>query len=145
MRRLVLLLLLLALVLTSCGGPPPDTTVPDPPQATVIEKIDNDKVNKIVEEWKSSVPATMTGQGIKAETIEQKLYQSKASLQEIADFYKQQLTAKNWIEAPRMPGVQDGFLLTGYELGTTSLVVGAVDANQFEGSGVIVYTAKGTK
>src|SRR5687768_4299939 len=113
MRRLVLLLLLLALVLTSCGGPPPDTTVPDPPQATVIEKIDNDKINKVLDEWKSTVPATMKSQAVLEESIEQKVYQSNASLQEIADFYKQQLTEKGWIAAPRSPGVQEGFLLTG--------------------------------
>src|SRR3712207_3217786 len=112
MQRLVFLLLF-ALVLASCGGSPPDTTVPDPPQATVIETIDNDTIGKIVEEWKSSVPAAMKSQQVQEASIEQKVYRSNASLQEIADFYRQQLPAKSWVESPRMPGLQDGVLLTG--------------------------------
>jgi hypothetical protein len=43
-----------------------------------------------------------------------------------------------------MPGIQDGILLTGYEIGTTSLVIGAIDATRLGSPGVIVYLAKGT-
>ena len=143
MRRVVLFIVLLALVLVSCGGPPADTTVGDPPKSTVFEKSDNEKINKLVADWKATVPTAMKNQQVK-DPIEEKVYQSSANLQEINDFYKQ-LTEKSWIQAPRMPGIQDGVLLTGYDSGNTTLVIGAVDAKQLGGSGVIVYTAKGTK
>jgi hypothetical protein len=76
--------------------------------------------------------------------IEEKVYQSTASLEEIEAFYKK-LTEKSWIESTRMPGIQNGILLTGYDSGNTSLIIGAVDAKPLGGTGVIVYTAKGTK
>ncbi len=43
------------------------------------------------------------------------------------------LTDKSWTVAPRMPGVQNGILLTGYDSGNTSLVVGAIDAKPLGG------------
>jgi len=144
MRHVVLLAILLAYILASCGGPPPDTTVPDPPKSVPLERSDNDKINKLLEGWKREVPAAMKAAGVK-DPIEEKVYQSTASLQEIADFYKKELTAKNWIQAQRMPGVQNSVLVDGYDLGTTTLVIGAVDASQMGGSGVVVYTAKGSK
>jgi hypothetical protein len=134
---------LLGLVLAGCGGTPADTTVGDPPQATVIEKSGNEKVDKIVADWKSSVPAVMKEQQVK-DPIEEKVYQSNASLQEIADFYKK-LTEKSWVQSQRMPGIQNGVLLTGYDSGNTTLVVGAIDATPLGGTGVVIYTAKGTK
>jgi len=142
MRRMVVWIAFLALVLAGCGGAPADTTVGDPPQSKVIETSGNQKVDKVVAEWKTAVKAAMLEQQIKAETIEEKVYQSSASLQEIDDFYKQ-LTEKSWIVAPRMPGIQNGILLTGYDSGTTALVIGAIDTAPLGGSGVIVYTAKG--
>jgi hypothetical protein len=143
MRRVILVVALLALVLIGCGGPPADTTVGDPPQAKAIETTGNEKLDKIVADWKSSVPAVMKEQQVK-DPIEQKVYQSNASLQEIADFYKK-LTEQSWVESPRMPGIQNGVLLTGYDSGNTTLVVGAVDAKPLGGTGVVIYTAKGTK
>jgi hypothetical protein len=137
-------MLMLALALAACGGPPADTTVPDPPQSTTFEQSDNAKINQIVEGWKSTVPAEMKAQAVK-DPIEEKVYQSTASLQEINDFYNTQLTQKNWVRAQRIPSPADGVLLAGYEIGTTTLVIGAVDASQLGGSGVVVYTAKGTK
>jgi len=89
------------------------------------------------------VPAAMKAAGAK-DPIEQKVFQSTASLQEIYDFYDKQLTQKNWQQSKNMPGIQDGILLTGYEIGTTSLVIGAVDATQLGSPDVIVYLAKGT-
>ena len=133
----------LALVLAGCGGTPADTTVGDPPKSKVIEASGNQQVDKIITDWKSTVPAAMKEQLVQ-DPIEEKVYQSDASLEEIDTFYKQ-LAEQSWIVAPRMPGIQDGFLLTGYDSGTTSLVIGAVDAKPLGGSGVIVYTAKGTK
>ena len=144
MRRVIVSIVLLALVLAGCGGTPADTTVGDPPQSKVIEASGNQQIDKLVADWKTAVQASMKDQLVKPETIEEKVYQSTASLEEIDAFYKK-LTETSWIVAPRMPGIQNGILLTGYDSGTTSLIVGAVDAKPLGGTGVIVYTAKGTK
>jgi hypothetical protein len=143
MRRVVMCMVLLALVLAGCGGTPADTTVGDPPQSKVIETSGNQQIDKLVADWKTAVPASMKEQQVK-DPIEEKVYQSTASLEEIEAFYKK-LTEKSWVESTRMPGIQNGILLTGYDSGNTSLVVGAVDAKPLGGTGVIVYTAKGTK
>ena len=135
--------LLLALVLAACGGTPADTTVGDPPQSKVIEASGNQQIDKLVADWKIAVPASMKEQLVK-DPIEEKVYQSNASLEEIDAFYKK-LTENSWIESTRMPGIQNGILLTGYDSGNTALIVGAVDAKPLGGTGVIVYTAKGTK
>jgi len=136
-------MVLLALMLAGCGGTPADTTVGDPPQSKVIETSGNQQIDKLVADWKTAVPASMKEQQVK-DPIEEKVYQSTASLEEIEAFYKK-LTEKSWVESTRMPGIQNGILLTGYDSGNTSLVVGAVDAKPLGGTGVIVYTAKGTK
>ena len=144
MRRVIVCIVLLALVLAGCGGAAADTTVGDPPQSKVIETSGNQQIDKLVADWKTVVPASMKEQLVKEETIEEKVYQSTASLEDIDAFYKK-LTETSWIVAPRMPGIQNGVLLTGYDSGTTSLIVGAIDAKPLGGTGVIVYTAKGTK
>ncbi len=143
MRRMIVGIVLLALVLAGCGGTPADTTVADPPQSKVIEASGNQQIDKLVTDWKTAVSASMKEQLVK-DPIEEKVYQSTASLEEIDAFYKK-LTEQSWIVSPRMPGIQNGILLTGYDSGNTSLVVGAVDAKPLGGTGVIVYTAKGTK
>jgi hypothetical protein len=143
MRRMIVGLVLLALVLAGCGGTPADTTVGDPPQSKIIETSGNAQIDKLVADWKTAVPASMKEQLV-LDPIEEKVYQSTASLEEIDAFYKQ-LTNQSWIAAPRMPGIQNGVLLTGYDSGNTALVIGAVDAKPLGGTGVIVYTAKGTK
>lgn len=145
MRRMLFLMLIFMFVATSCGGPPPDTTVADPPKSKVFEAGDNTQINQLVEGWKSAVPAEMKNQQIKPETIEEKVYQSDASLQEIADFYKT-LTTKGWSEVPKMPGLQGDVLLLGYEIGgNTTFVVNAVNTSQLGGTGVVIYTVKGHK
>ena len=144
MRRVMVLLLFSALVLAGCGGTAADTSVADPPKATAFEKSDNPKVNAIIEGWKAQAPAEMIAKQIKQESIEQKVYQSTASLQEITDFYKQ-LPANGWVEVTKMPGLQNGVFLDGFDHGSVSLVVGAFDAKEVGGEGVIIYTAKGTK
>ena len=144
MRRVIVSIVLLALVLAGCGGTPADTTVGDPPQAKLIEASGNQQIDKLLADWKTAVPASMKEQLVKEETIEEKVYQSDASLEEIDTFYKK-LTEKSWIVAPRMPGIQNGVLLTGYDIGSTALIVGAIDAKPLGGTGVIVYTAKGNK
>ena len=144
MRRVIISsVLLLALVLAACGGTPADTTVGDPPQSKVIEASGNQQIDKLVADWKTAVQASMKEQLVK-DPIEEKVYQSTASLEEIEAFYKK-LTEKSWIESTRMPGIQNGILLTGYDSGNTSLIVGAVDAKPLGGTGVSVDTAKGTK
>lgn len=147
MRRVLFAALIVAFVLAGCGGGTADTTVPDPPKSTTFEQGDNQKINQFVEQLKAQVPTEMKAHGVKdtaEQPIVQQVYQSTASLQEIADFYKT-LTEKGWHEAQKMPGIQDGVLITGYENGSTSLVVNAVEATKFGGSGVLIYTVKGTK
>jgi hypothetical protein len=143
MRRVLVSIVLLALVLAGCGGTPADTTVDAPPQSTVIETSGNQQIDKVLADWKIAVPASMKEQLVK-DPIEEKVYQSTASLEEIDAFYKK-LTDQSWTVAPRMPGIQNGILLTGYDSGNTSLIVGAIDAKPLGGTGVIVYTAEGTK
>ncbi|MDQ2996022.1 MAG: hypothetical protein M3R61_03040 [Chloroflexota bacterium] len=143
MRRMIVGIVLLALVLAGCGGTPADTTVADPPRSKVIEASGNAQIDKLVADWKTAVPATMKKELVQ-DPIEEKVYQSDASLEEIDAFYKK-LTETSWIASTRMPGIQNGVLLTGYDSGNTSLVIGAVDAKPLGGTGVIVYTAKGTK
>jgi hypothetical protein len=131
------------MVLSACG-PPADTTIPEPPQSSAFTSSSNTKLNTLIERWKQSAPESMRVDGVKPESIEERVYVSSASLQEIADFYRG-LTQKGWHALPRMPGLQSGILLAGYEIGTTALVVGAFDATQYGQNGVIVYTLKGTK
>ena len=144
MRRVLALLLLGALVLAGCGGAEADTSVADPPKSSAFEKGDNAKINAIVDGWQAAAPAELAAYQVKPESIEQKVYQSTASLQEISDYYAQ-LPAKGWVEVRNMPGLQNGILLRGYDHGNVSLVIGAFDATQAGGQGVVVYTAKGTK
>lgn len=146
MRRVLVLLLLCGLVLAGCGGSTADVTIPAPPKAAAFEKGDNQQVNQIVEGWQAQVPGVLEQYLIKKETIEQKVYQSSASLQEVVDFYKQQIsTANGWVEARQMPGLQSGLFLNAYDHGSISLVIGAFDAAQVGGQGTVVYTAKGSK
>ena len=147
MRRVLFVALIVALVLTGCGGSTTIPTVPDPPKSTVFEQGDNQQINQFVDRLKTQVPEEIKKHGVKDTTeqpIVQPVYQSTASLQEIADFYKA-LTQEGWVEAQKMPGIQDGVLITGYDHGNTTLVINAVDASKFGGSGVVIYTVKGTK
>ena len=143
MRRVIVSIVLLALVLAGCGGTPADTTVGAPPKSEVIETSGNQQIDKVLAGWKTTVPASMKEQLVK-DPIQEKVYQSSASLEEIDAFYKT-LTDHSWVVAPRMPGIQNGILLTGYDSGNTSLVIGAIDAKPLGGTGVVVYTAEGTK
>lgn len=148
MRRVIYAALIAALLIAGCGGAPADTTVPPPPQSTAFEKGDNQKINQLIAQLQAQVPATMKEHGIKDtadQPIDQQIYQSTASLQALSDFYKQTLTGKGWRESQKMPGIQGGVLIDGYEIGNTTLVVNAVDTQQLGGSGVVIYTAKGTK
>ncbi|HET9224828.1 MAG TPA: hypothetical protein VFO07_20105 [Roseiflexaceae bacterium] len=147
MRRVIFAALIAALVLVGCGGEAANLTVPDPPKSSLFEQGDNQQVDQFIAALKNSVPEEMKKHGVKdtaEQPIVQQVYQSTASLQEIADFYKA-LTQQGWVEAQKMPGIQDGVLITGYDNGNTTLVVNAVDAGKFGGDGVVIYTVKGTK
>jgi hypothetical protein len=98
-----------------------------------------------VADWQAQVPATLVSQGVQQATIQEKTYQSSATLQEVADFYNRALAENGWVEVRNMPGLQNGFYTTGYDHGTNHLAIGAVDARQFGGQGVVIYTARGTK
>lgn len=144
MRRLAFMLLFtFALVLVGCGGSG-DTTVTEPPQSTAIESTDNAKIDQLLADLRQTVPAEMQAQKVVPNTIEQHVYRSTASLDEIAAFYDQ-LTENGWRKIHRMPGLQDNILLSSYDNGNTSLIVTAFDAQALDGEGVIIYTAKGTK
>jgi len=146
MRRVVYAALV-ALLLAACGGGAADTTVPAPPNSTVFEGGDNPKITQFVDQLKSQVPAQMKTHGIKdtpEQPIVQEVYQSTSTLQEIGEFYRTTLTEKGWVEDQKMPGIQGGVLIDGYSTGSTTFVVNAVEATQLGGSGVLIYTVKGT-
>jgi hypothetical protein len=142
MRRFFVLLLM-AFVLAACGGGG-DTTVPAPPASTAFESSGSQQVDTLIEDWREVAWAQMAADGVKPETKIESVYQSTASLADIQTFYDD-LTTKGWWRLARMPGVEGDVMLSGYEHGTTALVVGAVDASKFGGNGVVVYTLKGTK
>jgi hypothetical protein len=147
MKRVVVLLAFFALVLAGCGGASGDTTVPAPPNASEYQKGKSAQVDTIVEQLQAQVPQALLSQGVKSETLEEKVYQTSSSLKEVADFYNQQLPQNSWIQVRNMPGLQEGagFYTDAFDHSTTHLTIGAVDATKFGGTGTIVYTAKGTK
>ncbi len=142
MRRFFFFALVFVFVLVGCGGTG-DTTVSAPPQATPIKSSDNAQISNIITQLKQTVPQQMEAQKVKPETIEQNVYQSTASLQDVQSFYSQ-LTQKGWSRAHRIPGVQDNILYDSYSNGNTALIITAFDASQLGGQGTIIYTAKGT-
>jgi hypothetical protein len=147
MRRVLYAALIAVLLLAACGGGAADTTVPAPPNSTAFEGGDNPKISQLVDQLKSQVPAQMKTHGIKdtpEKPIVQEVYQSTSTIQEIGDFYRTTLVGKGWVEDKKMPSIQDGVLIDGYTTGTTTLVVNAVDAKQLGGSGVVIYTVKGS-
>ncbi|NOK62755.1 MAG: hypothetical protein GFH27_549305n177 [Chloroflexi bacterium AL-W] len=160
MRRVLLFGLLLTFGLTACigGGVPDDTSIADPPESTEIadvSEIENSEIRAIIEGWQAEVPGTMIGREVLEDTIEQKVYLSEESLEDIAAFYEAELAEGDprWRRVEGMPGLQEDLdlLLAGYDIGggigggIVSVTIGAIDAEQFGGSGVVIYTAKGSK
>jgi hypothetical protein len=147
MRRLFLVLLVAGMLLSACTGGPSDATIPDPPAATVFQPGSNQQINQILAGWQEEVPAIFRANAVKPETIQERLFTSTATVQEIADFYQGQMTSKGWFRAARMPNVQQegSILITGYEAGTYDLVIGAFDAAQFGGTGTVIYIAHGNR
>jgi hypothetical protein len=149
MRRVLLLLMTTMLMLTACAAG--DTTVAPPPQAEkVTESVGNTEIDQILGQWKDSAQAAMKGDAVKPETIVEEIYTTPASLTDVKKYYNT-LTTKGWYPVRKMSvgdtaeNPNDTVLLLGYEHGTTALVVGALDATKFGGTGVVVYTLKGTK
>lgn len=142
MRRMLVLLLILPLLLSACGGG--DTTVPDPPASTPFESSGSPQVDAAIADWRTSAWEAMAADGVKPETKEERVFQSTASLAEIDAFYGE-LTTNGWWRLQRMPGLSGNVLLSGFETGTTALVIGAIDASQYGGEGTVIYTLKGTK
>jgi hypothetical protein len=144
MRRVLLALSILAFTLSACGASG-DTTVPLPPQATKVTSVEITQINDVVTEWKRVANEQLKADAVKPETIEENLYTAPGTLADIQTHYNT-LTTKGWTTDNKMTNTgNDQLLLLGYEHGTTSLVVGAIDASRFGGKGVVVYTLKGTK
>lgn len=144
MRRTLPLLLTLIIALSACGAPG-DTSVAAPPQATKVEQVESTEINQILTQWKTVAPEQMRADAVKPETLEENIYTASGTLAEIKTHYNS-LTNNGWHVVKNLASAQnDQVLLLGYEHGTTALVVGAIDATRFGGTGVVVYTLKGTK
>ncbi len=146
MRRVLWVLLLGAFMLGACGGPAADLTTVPPPQATSVESTGNAEIDQILATWKESVPQAMVERQVRGDTIQQNVYQTTESLEAVANYYGAQFnSSKGWVASSRTPGLQpeQGLLISGYEHGTISLIVGAIDATKYGGTGVVVYTATG--
>jgi hypothetical protein len=148
MRRFSIFAVLLLFVLTACGGSSAAPEVPTPPSSAVLENSSNAQIAAYIESLKTSVPASMTAHSVQntnEKPITQEVYQSTASLEDLATFYKT-LEGEDWTHSRNMPLLDGGVLIDGYEKGNWILVIHAVEAQLLGGeSGVIVYTAKGTK
>lgn len=148
MRRVFFPLVLVALLLSACGTGTADLAPVVPPNSTPIEQTGTAEVDQVLSQWRSNVPAAMTDRQIKSETIDQDVYRTTDSLESVQNYYQATFDGQNgWTRSARSPGLDatQGIAIEGYEHGTTSLVVGAIDASKFGGEGVFVYTATGHK
>lgn len=144
MRSIVLTLLLILPLLSACGQTGPVTVEP-PPASTEVQTVNNPKIDALIAQWRADAPKSMVANAIKSETIEEHIYTSTASLTDIETFYKG-LTSKGWFADRRLLNAEnDTFAILGFEQGTTSMTVGAIDAQKFGGSGTVIYTVKGNK
>ncbi len=141
--RVIAIVILSLLALTACGGG--DVSVPPPPNAQPFESSGSPKIDQIIEAWKSVAIEEMRNDAVKEESLVEAIFIIKdGSLEDVHNHYAA-LTQEGWWHLKRMPGLQGDVLLDGYEHGTTALVIGAIDASKFGGSGIVVYTLKGTK
>ncbi|MBC8162775.1 MAG: hypothetical protein H7Z42_16310 [Roseiflexaceae bacterium] len=150
MRRMVMfmLLVLMPLLLAACGGAPVDLSVVTPAEATVVSTTGNSEVDAILQQWQASVPASMQERQVKPETIKQETYTIGKTLEEVKSYYDTSFNVeKGWIASRRTPGLDaaQGVLVSGYENGVNSLIIGAIDQAQYGGEGVVVFTATGNK
>jgi hypothetical protein len=146
MRRTLLSLVVLVFALSACGATG-DTKVDLPPKATkVSESVNIKEIDTIITQWKTVASEQMKADAVKAETLEEIVYTAPSTLTDVQTYYNNLVTTKGWRAVKKMTNLQnDQVTLLGYEHGTTSLVVGAIDATRFGGTGVVVYTLKGTK
>lgn len=141
--RIVAITLVALLTLAACGGG--DVTVPPPPNAQPFESSGSPKVDQIIAAWRNVAVEEMKKDAVKEETLVEAIFIiADGSLEDVQNHYMA-LTQNGWWHVRRMPGLQGDVLLDGYEHGTTALVIGAVDASKFNGSGIVVYTLRGTK
>lgn len=141
--RIVAITLVALLTLAACGGG--DVTVPPPPNAQPFESSGSPKVDQIIAAWRNIAVEEMKKDAVKEETLVEAIFIiADGSLEDVQNHYMA-LTQNGWWHVRRMPGLQGDVLLDGYEHGTTALVIGAVDASKFNGSGIVVYTLRGTK
>ncbi|MDZ4719526.1 MAG: hypothetical protein SH847_13810 [Roseiflexaceae bacterium] len=146
MRRTLFSLAVLVFALSACGVTG-DTTVTLPPNATkVSESVNIKEIDTLITQWKKVAPEQMKADAVKPETLEETVYTAPSTLADIQTYYNNLVTTKGWFTVKKMTNLQnDQVVLLGYEHGTTALVVGAIDATRFGGTGVVVYTLKGTK
>jgi hypothetical protein len=143
MRRTLLALLALTFALAACAGG--DTTVPPPPNGTEVQSVEVEPINTIIAQWRQAAPERLKADAVKPETIEEHVYTAPGTLDDVKNHYNT-LTGSGWYVVKNLATTQnDQVLLLGYEHGTTALVVGAIDASKFGGTGVVIYTLKGAK
>lgn len=141
--RLVLAVAALA-VLVACGGSA--AAVP-----SALAKVDtalpaDPALQSVVAGWKEAAKAGLELGTVKPESIVEEAYSSSADLKGVNDYYNKQLGSSGWTFRKRTPGLtEDGFLLSGYDQGNQSLIIGAVDLTKFGGTGSFVYVVHGTK
>lgn len=141
--RIIAMILLGLLALAACGGG--DVSVPPPPNAQPFESSTSPKIDQIIASWKSVAIEEMRKDAVKEESLVEEIFIiNDGSLEDVQNHYMA-LTQQGWWHLKRMPGLQGDILLDGYEHGTTALVIGAIDASKFGGSGIVVYTLRGTK
>ncbi len=142
--RNVLLVFCALAFLVSCGGSA--AVVP-----TALAKNDtaapaDPALEAIIAGWKAEAKVGLELGSVKPETIVEESYTSTAELSAVADYYNKQLGTSGWTFRNRTPGLNnDGFFLAGYEQGTQSLIIGAIDLAKFGGKGAYVYLLHGTK
>jgi hypothetical protein len=130
--------------LTACGGGG-NTTVDPPPSSTAAESTGITQVDAVISQWRSDAPAKMKAEAVKPETIEEHVYTSTASLNDVRKHFDA-LVSNGWVPVTRLnTSSGDGLVVLGFEHGNTSLVVGAIDMQKFGSSGTAVYTLKGSK
>ena len=148
MRRVFLPLVLVGLLLTACGGGTVDLATAVPPNASVVQQTGNAEIDAILSSWRESVPSAMIDRAIKGDTIQQNVYTTDATVTDVQNYYVTTFEGKNgWSAAMRTPGLdaEQGVAIDGYEHGTTSLIIGAIDAAKYGGEGTVVYTVTGHK
>lgn len=144
MIRRFALLMFTALLLAACSNPA-DIKTPVPPGTTEYRTGSAAQADAIIADWQQVAWAEMAADGVKPETKEESVFVTAQSLTELEAYYDASLREGGWVALNRMPGNTGDVLLSGYDHGTVALVIGALDAAKFGGTGTIVYTLRGHK